>query len=163
MPNGAICVKLIELGQEIKEFDISEDPCVSKLFEVAGKSFSADAAITRRGIKIDSYTQLYDEDKVFVGKKTKGNLEPFEVSFIRMGAGGGIINLPAEDGDTIEKVLGQLEDEQRKSYYRADGTPAYEYRIGTSKVEGSHELRRPSGSASLRIILSQKIKGNDEA
>ena len=160
MPNGLVCVKLIELGRKIEDFDVSDDPCVGGLLDKADREWPDNASVTRNGNDVNENTELFDGDKIFIGKKTKGNLDPFEVQFIRMGAGGGITKLPAENGNTIDDVLNSLEGELKDSFIRADGTPAYEYRIGTRKVEGTYVLQRPSDDRPIRIILSQKVKGN---
>lgn len=150
------------MGAEIKEKEISEDPTVEGLFKACGQDYPKDHKITRRGVDVDPDTQLYDGDRVFVGKKVKGNQhgDPFEVQLIRMGQGGGIKNLPAQEGMTISAIIEQLDKAERDSYYKADGSPAYEYRIGSEKREGSHILDKPFDDKPVRIILSQKVKGN---
>jgi len=154
-----ICVKLIQMGKEIKDLEISDNPTVQGLFDAANVTLPENYTITRNGVEVQKTTRLYNNEKVFLGTKTKGNDEPFEVQLIRMGAGGGIEKLPATPGMTIQEVVDQLDMDKKKTFTHADGSPAYEYRIGTRKVELSEKLERPTGDV-LRIILSQKVKGN---
>jgi len=156
-----ICAKLIQMGKPIQDAEISGNPTVQGLLNALSVTVPANSTITRNGVEVNLYTQLYNGDKVFIGTKTKGNVdEPFEVQLIRMGAGGGIEKLPATDGMTIQEVIDQLSEEKKASFKHADGSPAYEYRIGTRKVELTEKLYSPTGSDILRIILSQKVKGN---
>ena len=160
--NREIVCKLIQMGAEILEREISENPTVEGLFDACDIDFPDDHKVTRRGVDVTPETRLFDGDRVFVGKKVKGNQDgdPFEVQLIKMGQGGGIKNLPATEGMTIAAVIDQLEAKERASYYKADGSPAYEYRIGTEKYEGSHILKKPFNDKPIRVILSQKVKGN---
>ena len=148
------------MGKAILDAEISANPTVQGLLDALSVTVPANSTITRGGAEVTLSTRLYNGDKVFIGTKTKGNVEePFEVQLIRMGAGGGIEKLPATPGMTIQEVIDQLGDEARAAFKHADGSPAYEYRIGTRKVETSEKLIRPSGDV-VRIILSQKVKGN---
>lgn len=155
-----ICAKLIQMGKAILDAEISADPTVQGLLNALGVTVPANSTMTKDGVEVTNSTRLYNGDKIFIGTKTKGNVEePFEVQLIRMGAGGGIEKLPATPGMTIQEVIDQLSEDKKALFKHADGSPAYEYRIGTRKVEVSEELIRPSDDI-VRIILSQKVKGN---
>lgn len=148
------------MGKPILDAEVSANPTVQGLLDACDVSVPVNATITRNGSEVTKSTRIYNGDRIFIGTKTKGNVEePFEVQLIRMGAGGGIEKLPATPGMTIQEVVDQLSPEKKKSFYHADGSPAYEYRIGTQKVELTEKLQRPIGDA-VRIILSQKVKGN---
>lgn len=161
-----ICCKLIEMGEKVLEREISDDPTVQGLFDACERDYPDDDEfkVTRRNVDVTPETELKDGDKVFVGRKVKGNQDPndmFEVKLIKMGSGGGIKSIAAADGMTIKEVIDQLPESERKSYYRADGTPAFEYRINHVKQDEDFVLKKPAGDKSVNIILSQKVKGND--
>ena len=153
-----IIVKLVELGSEIKEYGLDDSSVLSDLLKAADKVFVS-GNITRNNYELSVNSQLYSGDRVFIGKAMKGNLDPFEVDFIRIG--GTSVLVAANDGQTIKEVIEQLNDEeQRKKFFRADGSAAYEFRVGGGKpVDENHVLERPM-SGSVRIICSQRVKGN---
>lgn len=155
-----ICAKLIKMGDEIKEHEISDDPTVEGLFDKAGEEFPDDCSVTRQGVEVNLDTRLYDGDKIFVGRKTKGNQDVFEVKLIRMGVADGIKLIASQGGQSIKQIIDQLPTAQKEQYYKADGSPAYEYRIGNSKVDENYVVPRPTDNQPVRIILSQKVKGN---
>lgn len=157
-----VCCKLIKMGSDVQEVEISDDPTVQGLFDACGEEFPDDCKVTRRGEDVDPDTELEDGDKVFVGKKVKGNQDgdPFEVKLIKMGSGGGIKSMGAEEGMTIKDVIDQMPEDERKAYYKADGSPAYEYRINHIKQDEDFVLKKPAGDRAVNIILSQKVKGN---
>lgn len=150
------------MGKAILDAEISDNPTVQGLLDALNVSLPENSTITVNGVEVQKHTQLYNDQKVFIGTKTKGNVDdPFEVNLIRMGAGGGIEKLPATPGMTIQAVIDQLSADKKTAFIHADGSPAYEYRIGTKKVELTESLRRPTdGTGIVRIILSQKVKGN---
>lgn len=154
------CCKLIEMGAEVKEKEISDNPTVQGLFDACDMDFPEDSKVTRCGMDVNPNTVLNDGDKVFVGKKVKGNQDPFEVKLIKMGSGGGIKPMYAQEGMTIKDVIDQLPADERAAYYKADGTPAYEYRIDHVKQDGDFVLVKPTDDKAVNIILSQKVKGN---
>jgi len=150
------------MGSDVEEKEISENPTVQGLFDACYEDFPQDCKVTRRGVDVNPDTELNDGDKVFVGKKVKGNQEgdPFEVKLIKMGAGGGIKSMGAEEGMTIKQVIDQMPSDERASYYKADDSPAYEYRINHEIREQDFKLVKPAGERAVSIILSQKVKGN---
>jgi len=149
------------MGSDVQEREISDDPTVQGLFDACDEDYPNDCKVTRLGEDVDPDTKLNDGDKVFVGKKVKGNQDMFEVKLIKMGAGGGIKSMAAQDGMTIKEVIDQMPEDERKSYYKADGTPAYEYRINHIKQDESYQLVKPVGDRAINVILSQKVKGNE--
>jgi len=150
------------MGKEILDAEISDDPTVQGLLDALDVSLPENSTITVHGVEVQKNTLLHNGQSIFVGTKTKGNAEePFEVNLIRMGAGGGIEKLPATPGMTIQEIINQLGDDKRAPFTHADGSHAYEYRIGTRKVEPTECVSRPTdGAGVVRIILSQKVKGN---
>jgi len=152
-----IHVKLVQLGSEIKEYALETGANVAQLLDAAGETY-VDGSVTRNGSTVCRDTVLYDRDKVFIGKATKGNVDPFEVTFVRLGDTS--ISLPAEDGYTIERTLQQLPESEKGKFFRADGKAAYEFRVGGgAPVELSYVISRPA-SGNVRVICSQRVKGN---
>lgn len=152
-----ITVKLVELGSQIREYSLDDSSDVGSLFRAAGKTF-VQGSVTRNQAVVNEGTPLYDNDRIFLGRATKGNL-PFEVNFMRLGDTS--VNLPAEDGYTIKRTLEQLGGSERAKFYRADGSVAYEFRVSGvgQPVDENHVLARPA-QGSLRVICSQRVKGN---
>jgi hypothetical protein len=152
-----ITVKLIELGSEVKEYALESGSDLNDLLEAAEKDFS-DGTITRNSQVLDEDSELHNGDRIFIGKATKGNLDPFEVNFIRLGDTS--VALAAEDGYTIKRTLEQLSETEKTKFFRADGSMAYEFRVGGGQpVDENHILQRP-GSGAIRVICSQRVKGN---
>ena len=153
-----ISVKLVELGSEIKEYSLNDGSTLQDLLNVANERY-VEGAITRNNQPILPYANLYNGDRIFLGRATKGNLDPFEVNFIRIG--GSTVHLAAEDGYTIKQTLEQLDGEERTKFFRADGKAAYEFRVGGGQpVEMSYVLSRPPAGTAIRVICSQRVKGN---
>jgi len=158
MPN-AVIVKLIKLGEEIKQYEISNNPTIGGLLDMAGEEF-VENTITVNGNCVSRTTALFDGDKVFIGKATKGNI-PFEVQLVRLGSTDGIISLPAEDSMTVRQVMEQLPADKKATFYTADGKEVYEYRLASGQaVESSYTIPRPT-SGTVRLILSTRTKGNN--
>lgn len=153
-----IVVKLIKLGQPIRDIDLPDYATLGDLLDKAGETF-VENTITINNSTVSRTTMLNDNDRVFIGRAVKGNL-PFEVQVIRLGSSDGIINLPAEEGYTVDQVLQQLPADKRGQFFGSDGKPLYEYRIGGGQpVSGSHALSRPA-SGTVRLLLSTRTKGN---
>ncbi len=154
-----ISVKLIKLGAQTREYCLAPSSTLSSLLRSAGETFVS-GSVTKNNVVLHSESPLYDGDKVYLGVATKGNL-PFEVNFMRLG--GTSVGLPAEDGYTIKRTLEQLDSADRANFYRADGSVAYEFRVtGQGQpVDENHILRRPSQGDSIRVICSQRVKGNE--
>ena len=154
-----VTVKLIKLGQEIREFAFEDGTTLGHLMCEADENFVQGNVTINQNI-VNEDTPLRDGDRVFLGNKVKGNI-PFEVQLIRLGSGDGIINLPAEDGYTIDRVLDQLPADKKAQFFGSDDKALYEYRVGGAgqPVSGSHVLSRPA-SGSVRLILSTRTKGN---
>lgn len=152
-----ITVKLIELGSQIEEYALENDATLENLLDAADKDLDGSTA-TRNGQVLSLDANLRDGDRIFIGKATKGNLDPFEVSFVRLGDTS--VALAAEDGYTIKVTLQQLSDAEKAKFFRADGSVAYEFRIGGGQpVDENYVLQRPQSGA-VRVICSQRVKGN---
>ena len=155
-----ITVKLVKLGSQIKDYCLEYSASVSDLLEIADETF-VQGSVTRNNQVVNRDTPLRDGDRIYLGRATKGNIDdPFEVSFMKLG--GSVVNLPAEDGYTIKQVLQQLDDAERRNFYRADGSVAYEFRVSgnTRPVDENYVLQRPTNGDSLRVICAQRVKGN---
>ena len=154
-----IVAKLIELGEPIEEFALEDGATVGDLLDKADRDVDG-CVITVNNVTSAESRRLYNNDKVYITRATKGNT-PFEVQLVRLGSSDGIINLPAEDGYTIKRVIEQLPSDKRSQFFNADGSDAYEYRIGGSgnPVNANHVLQRPA-SGTVRLILSQRMNGN---
>ena len=153
-----ITVKLVELGSAIQEYCLEDSSCVGDLLEVAGKTF-VQGSVTRNNTAINKGATLYNNDRIFLGRATKGNV-PFEVNFMRLGSSS--VNLPAEDGYTIKRTLEQLGAGDRNKFYRPDGSVVYEFRVSGSgrPVDENYVLNHPVGSDSIRVICAERVKGN---
>jgi hypothetical protein len=153
-----IVVKLIKLGKPIESYEISDNPTVGNLFDKAGETFVPNT-VTINGNEVTESTLLKDNDRVFVGAATKGNV-PFEVQLIRIGPDSSVINLPAEDGMTINQVMQQIPADKKSQFFSPNGSDIYEYRLANgSPVQGDKVLTRPE-SGSMRLMLSTRTKGN---
>ena len=157
-----INVSIIQLGREIVTYTLEDESTVSDLLEIDGREYNeGELTVCQRAVGED--TVLRDGDRVVISKVVKGNVDPFEVEIHQLG--GRTFTLPATDGMTIGQVIGQLESENRSRFFKADGKPAYEFRIvetgSQTKVASSMDyiLARPA-SGKLRIICAQMTKGN---
>jgi hypothetical protein len=164
-----VIAKLLVIGAgKVKDFDISNNPTLAGLIDAAQNDPDGtfddvdfdglDAYVN--GSKLTDATYLKDNDRVTLSQKVKGNLDGFEVQVVRIGTQSGIVSLPATAGMKIRDVLNQLDSETKKEFYRADGSPIYEYRTGTGQiVTDDHVLDHPAGGMT-RILMSAKTKGN---
>jgi hypothetical protein len=159
-----VSVTLVSLGSDVRAYEISANPTVRGLLAAAGKTYSRDMTITSNGNTLDLDSRLRDKDTVVIGRTMKGNDNipniPFVVELIRLGAMGESIS--AIDGMTISEALNQFEPAKRAQYFRADGSDAYEYRYasGGAAISGGTRLYIPSNGGSIRLVLSQAMKGN---
>ena len=152
-----VIVKLIKLGQPNQEFPLDNGSNIKDLFDLADENF-IQGNVTRNHQTVYPETELRDGDRIYIGTAVKGNQDIFDVNFIRLGDS--TVSLPAEDGYTIKKTLEQLGEVEKGKFYRADGSVAYEFRIGNgSPVGEDYVINRPT-SGSIRIICSQRVKGN---
>ena len=152
-----ITVKLIKLGEVNREYALDSSSSVADLFEKAGDNF-IQGNVTRNHQVVNPETYLRDGDRIYIGTAVKGNQDIFDVNFIRLGDSS--VSLPAENGYTIKQVLEQLSPAEKGKFYRADGSVSYEFRIGDGRPVGeNHIINRPP-SGSVRIICSQRVKGN---
>lgn len=154
-----VIVKLIRLGQPIEQYEISQNPTVGALLDMAGEDF-IENTITVNGGGVERCTILRDGDRVFIGKATKGNV-PFEVQLVRLGTQNGILSLPAEDGMTIKQIMDQIPSDKKDEFYKDDGKEVYEYRLSNGQsVNSDYTIQRPT-SGTARLILSTRTKGNE--
>ena len=153
-----ILVKLVELGRQTQEFPLENGASVSDLFDAADRPM--DGSITINGQSVSSYTVLRDRDMVFVGNRVKGNV-PFEAKFIRFGGNPSLVGVMVEDGYTVEQAVSGMNADIKAQFIGPQGKHSYEYRIGgTQLVEANAVIPRPSQGTEVRIICSQRMKGN---
>ena len=81
-----ILVSLIKVGSEVRTFDVSNNPTLGNLLNIAGESFTPNTITINTRNVVTEATNLCDGDRVFIGNKVKGNT-PFVVEFIRLGHG----------------------------------------------------------------------------
>ena len=162
-----ISVSLVQMGRETVAYTLEDDAAVGDLMEADGREYE-DGELTLNQRTVNDDTILRDGDRVLLAKVVKGNLDavnPFDVELYRL-AGGHNISLPAVDGMTIKQLLDQLSPEDKAQFFKADGKPAYEYRIveagnrTTIAQSLEHTLIRPANGAKLRILCAQMVKGN---
>ena len=153
----AVIVKIVQLGTKVQSYAIEPGSTVEDLFIQAEREF-VQGEVTRNQACVSENTILYDGDTLYVAKVVKGNADPFEVEIFRLG-GGHAITLPAQDGMSINAILNQLNSDEKVQFFRANGTPAFEFRINGELVTIEHVPNRPS-SGKIRIICAQVVKGN---
>ena len=154
-----IDVTLIKMGIPNRDFtfDNDERATVEDLFERANEVFS-EGSVTIGQSSVDGDYRLRDGDRVFVSKKTKGNV-PWDVVIVRMGNGANV-TLPAEDGYTVNQVLDQLPADQKDEFFGADKKPIYEYRLPDGNpIEGDSVLARPTEDT-MKLMFTRRTKGN---
>ena len=154
---AAIIVKIVELGTEIKSYAVESETTVGELFEQADRDFN-EGEVSRNQRLLNEDSQVYDGDTIYVAKMVKGNMDPFEVEIFRLG-GGRAITLPAQDGMSIKTILDQLNAEEKAQFFRANGTPAFEFRIDGQIATVDSVPSRPA-NGKVRVICSQVVKGN---
>ena len=154
---AAIIVKIVELGTEIKSYAVEPETTVGELFEQAERDFN-EGEVSRNQRLLTEDSQVYDGDTIYVAKMVKGNMDPFEVEIFRLG-GGRAITLPAQDGMSIKTILDQLNAEEKAQFFRANGTPAFEFRIDGQIATVDSVPSRPA-NGKVRVICSQVVKGN---
>ena len=154
---AAIIVKIVELGTEIKSYAIESGSTVADLFDQAEREFN-EGEVSRNQRLLTEDSQVYDGDTIYVAKMVKGNMDPFEVEIFRLG-GGRAITLPAQDGMSIKTILDQLNAEEKAQFFRANGTPAFEFRIDGQIATVDSVPSRPA-NGKVRVICSQVVKGN---
>jgi hypothetical protein len=154
---ATIIATLVQLGTEIQSFAVESGSTVGDLFDQAGRDFN-DGEVSRNQRLVSEGEYVYSDDKFYIAKMVKGNSDPFEVEFFRLG-GGRAITLPAMDGYSIKTVLDQLNADEKAQFFRANGTPAFEFRINGGIATIDSVVTRP-GSGKVRIICSQVVKGN---
>ena len=149
------------MGKETISYTATPGTTVGELFEIADRDFN-EGEVTRNQSKVYEDTCLNNGDNLFVSKMVKGNADPFDVELHRL-SGGRSITLPAMEGYTIRQTLDQMEPELKSQFFRADGTPAYEFRVveggGTKIGSLDYVLSRPA-SGKTRILCAQMMKGN---
>lgn len=156
MPNVA-CVKIIQLGTPVQSFAVEAGTTVAELFDQANRDFNQ-GEVTRRQTTLSEDDRVYDGDIIYIAPMVKGNQDPFEVEIFRLG-GGAAITLPASDGMSLKTILDQLGPEEKGQFFRANGQPAFEFRVNGQLISIDSTVTRPV-SGKVRVICSQVVKGN---
>lgn len=152
-----VLVKLVRIGKEAKEYEISADPTVAGLLRAAGVTYKP-GTITVDHEPVDSGYELDDGDDVFIGDACKGNQDT--VKIIRLGSSEAVVEFHFEAGMTINGLLNSLPADQKAKFFNADGNAIYEYRINGGEAVGG-DTTLPSGTgAALRLVMSTRTKGN---
>jgi hypothetical protein len=161
----AIVVRVMQLNCPTKTIPMSPGSTAGQVFEEAELEF-VNGEVTRRHVKIDEETVVEDNDVLMISKMTKGNQEMFEVEILTIGGGGRVLSQTANPGYTIKQVLDQLPTEDRARFFRPDGTPAYDFRLGGTGAGSNDALpltyalnAAPGGK--VRLLCSQIVKGNE--
>jgi len=155
-----VAVKFVKFGTPVNTWPVAPGSTVGDALRSAGISVRSTEVMTRRQSTISVSDRVYDGDTIYISEAVKGNVDPFEVEIFRLG-GGAAITMPAMDGMTIRKVIDQMSSDTKAQFYRANGDPAYEFRItGVNEpVKVDYVLNRPV-SGKIRLICSQVVKGN---
>jgi hypothetical protein len=150
-------VKIVQLGTEVQSYAVESGSSVGDLFDQADRDFN-EGEVSRRQTILRENDPVFDGDTIYIAKMVKGNSDPFEVEIFRLG-GGRAITLPAQDGMSIKQILDQLNAEEKGQFFRANGTPAFEFRIDGQIATIDTVPNRPT-SGRVRVICSQVVKGN---
>jgi len=155
-----IIVKLVKFG-EVNTYSLPQGSTVRDLMNMANETF-VQGNVTIRHNTVTESSRLTDGDKVYLGRTLKGNQsDVFDVEFFKIG-GGRAIHLGIEDGMTIKDAIEMMREEDSATFFKANGDPAYEFRIGGVQSSLTSEIPRPANeSETLRIFCSQKMKGNE--
>jgi hypothetical protein len=158
--DSPVVVTLVNLGSDVRSFEVSSNPTVEYLLKVANKQLNGSELISRGGEKVFNNTILKDKDTIIVGENVKGNGE-FQVQLIRLGVPE-FDTVNARSGMTIRQVIESLPSDKKLQYFRADGSDNYEYRLssGGSPLKSNETLNVAENETSVRLILTQAMKGN---
>ena len=152
-------VQLIKVGSEVRSFDISDNPTLGNLLQLAGETFVPNTITINASSSIDEQTTLHDGDRVFIGNKVKGNT-PFVVEFIRLGQGE-VIRVSAEGTVTISDCVNMMNETNRTQFLTAEGKDVFQYQISGVTKQGSDTVPYPAQEGgSVRVICATKVKGN---
>jgi sulfur carrier protein ThiS len=154
----AIFAKLAKIGSQVKESSLNDGAQVRDLLSSVGES--ASGTMTINGSTVNESTYLRNGDVVVISNAVKGNVNT--VKFIVLGGGNNIREFMYESGATIGSVIDSLNPDEKSVYVNANGTDKYEYNLSgttSSSVQRSYVL--PVGQGEVKIILSQKTKGNE--
>jgi len=158
-----VIVKLVCLNRETKDYDVTSNPTIEGLLNIAGLNYQ-EGTIYVNNVSVDEMTTLRDNDRVVIANKVKGNLDeqPFDLQIVRIGSAEGVITLPAVPGMSVKGVIQQLGQNRMGDFYKTDGSPIYEMRLGDTGqvVTDDHILNRPSSGNMNRLIMTVKTKGN---
>jgi hypothetical protein len=147
-----IVVKICRLGSTVQEIALEDGSSVGSAFRAAKIPFTGCEV---NGVEANESRVLYNNDRIFIGSKVKGNIDIVEVKLTKIGSETATYSATA--GQSIEEFLNSLGSDKGK-YIDASGTHIYDYTdMGGSALDKSSY--RLSGT-SVRIMLSKKIKGN---
>jgi len=152
-------VQLIKVGSEVRSFDISNNPTLGALLNMADESFVPNTITINTSGGVSEQTILRDGDRVFIGNKVKGNT-PFVVEFIRLGQGE-VVRVSAEGSVTINDCVQMMNETNRGQFLAADGKDVFQYQVSGVTKLGSDLVPQPQqDGGSVRVICATKVKGN---
>lgn len=150
----SIVVKICRLGSEVKEVCLEDRSTVGSAHRAAGIEFKG---CDVNGRPADENTVLYNNDRIFIGSKVKGNVDVVEVKMTKIGAE--TATYTAQAGQTLDEFVKALEPAIREKYLDATGNHIYDYTdmSGNQLTATSFRL---NGTNAIRVMLSKKVKGN---
>lgn len=152
-----ILVKICRLGSEVKEYSLDDGSTVSSAYRAAGLTYEG---CTVNGRDANENTKLYNNDRIFIGSKVKGNVDNIvEVKLTKIGAE--TATYTVQPGQTLDEFIKGLGGTDRAKYVDANGNHIYDYTdMGGNKIE-SESFRLDGSTSAVRIMLSKKVKGNE--
>lgn len=155
-------VKVIMLGSQVKEYEISNDPTVGGLIEMmeendeTGKSFDS-GTFTRGSVNLDNSSPLRNGDTLHYAENLKGN--QLSVKIIRIGAA--VQSYAVNPGSTIRQVLEMLPEDDQEDIFNGGESTSYEIRIGDGQPQSLDTVIPGRDGEEVRLILTKRIKGNE--
>lgn len=154
-----VIVQLIKVGSEVRSFDISNNPTLGNLLQMAEESFVPNTITINAQNAVNEHTTLRDGDRVFIGNKVKGNT-PYVVEFIRLGQGE-VVRVSAEGSVTISDCINMMTEQNRSYFLSADGNDVFQYQISGVTKQSTDIIPVPTiEGGSVRVICATKVKGN---
>jgi len=153
-----IHVKIAQLAKATVEFSFENNITLAELKEVAG--LTSDAGVfTISGNTVCDGHVLKGGEVVCIGKRMKGNTDPVEVYFVRLG--GSTLSTSVESGATLGDAINALSAEDKSAFYKEDGALAYELRHYYSGGTIAELNTVITGPGPVKFTCAKRMKGND--
>ena len=153
-----VVVQLVKVGSEVRTFDVSNNPTLGNLLNIAGESFVPNTITINSTGEITSDTVLFDKDRVFIGNRVKGNL-PYVAEFIRLGQHE-VVHVSAEGETTISECIGMMSPQNKACFVDANGKDCFQYQISGVTMQSEDIIPEPQPGGTVRILCAMKVKGN---